>query len=268
VLRSRILTASILLIGIIAMIFLTSPLVFSLVVALFFVVAAYEWAGLFGIKNPQAYRLLFVILTLLGIYLFYLLPLLPVLLLALVIWIWGMAAIFSYQKKGELLGLGYSFSKIFCGWLILLCCWKSLTFLQAHLPLWLLLIFCLCWLVDTGAFFCGRQWGKHSLALRISPKKTWEGFWGGMILSVAVISAASFLLPLSLWQHLLMIPLFFICALFAVVGDLFVSLLKRQAGVKDTGNILPGHGGLLDRVDSTLSTLPIFSLGYLLIKAF
>ncbi len=89
---------------------------------------------------------------------------------------------------------------------------------------------------------------------------------GGILLVVVVISAASFLLPITPVQRALLILLIIICALFAVVGDLFVSLLKRQAGLKDTGSILPGHGGLLDRVDSTLSTVPIFVLGFLLIK--
>ncbi|MBS0350648.1 MAG: phosphatidate cytidylyltransferase [Proteobacteria bacterium] len=258
-------TASVLLIAIVAMIFLMSPLLFAVTVALFFMVAAYEWAGLFGATVSQVYRWLFVILTVLGLYFCYLLPLLPLLILALAIWIWSVIALFGYQKKGWSIGFEYSFAKIIAGLIILVCCWRSITFLQANLPVCLLLVFCLCWLMDTGAFFTGRMWGKDSLASRISPKKTWQGFWGGMILSVMIIAIASLLLPLSFWQHLLIIPVILLCSGFAVVGDLFVSLLKRQVGVKDTGTILPGHGGLLDRVDSTLSTVPIFTLGYLLI---
>jgi phosphatidate cytidylyltransferase len=120
---------------------------------------------------------------------------------------------------------------------------------------------------DIGAYFSGRAWGKHKLAEVVSPKKTWEGFWGGMV--------ASSLLALLLWSQLPkqqahislteVLVVMLVTALFSVVGDLTVSMVKREAGVKDSGSLLPGHGGVLDRLDSLCGAAPVFALGLLLV---
>ena len=122
------------------------------------------------------------------------------------------------------------------------------------------------WVVDSGAYFSGRHWGNHALAARISPKKTWEGFWGGILLPFLLLIVMSLFLPISSQQRIGFILVDIATALFSVIGDLFVSLLKRQAGFKDSGWLLPGHGGLLDRLDSTISAMPIFTFGFLLLK--
>ncbi len=119
---------------------------------------------------------------------------------------------------------------------------------------------------DIGAYFSGRAWGRHKLAEVVSPKKTWEGFWGGM--------AACSLLGLLLWSqlpnqqaHISLIQVLvvtLVTALASVVGDLTVSMVKREAGVKDSGSLLPGHGGVLDRLDSLCGAAPVFALGLLL----
>jgi len=119
---------------------------------------------------------------------------------------------------------------------------------------------------DIGAYFAGRAWGKHKLAEVVSPKKTWEGFWGGM--------AASSALALLLWSQLPpqqahislaeVLVVLLVTALASVVGDLTVSMVKREAGVKDSGSLLPGHGGILDRLDSLCGAAPVFALGLLL----
>ncbi|MGB8707494.1 MAG: phosphatidate cytidylyltransferase [Dehalococcoidia bacterium] len=106
---------------------------------------------------------------------------------------------------------------------------------------------------DTSAFFVGRAWGKHALAPSISSGKTWEGAVGGLLSSivVALILGVIFKLPFSYWQIAL---LGFIISIFAQLGDLAESLLKRNTGVKDTGKLIPGHGGILDRIDSLIFT--------------
>ena len=119
---------------------------------------------------------------------------------------------------------------------------------------------------DIGAYFAGRAWGKHKLAEVVSPKKTWEGFWGGMV--------ASSVLALLLWSQLPpqqahislseVLVVLLVTALASVVGDLTVSMVKREAGVKDSGSLLPGHGGILDRLDSLCGAAPVFALGLLL----
>jgi phosphatidate cytidylyltransferase len=124
---------------------------------------------------------------------------------------------------------------------------------------WMLYLFAGTWMGDTGAYFAGRFLGSHKMFPRVSPKKTWEGFFGGLIAAVA--SAAIFKalgLPDLPWHHAI------ICAaildLFGVVGDLVESMMKRSYQVKDSGTIMPGHGGILDRIDSLLFTAPVLVL--------
>ena len=119
---------------------------------------------------------------------------------------------------------------------------------------------------DIGAYFSGKTWGKHKLAEQVSPAKTWEGFWGGM--------AGCVLLSLALWALLpdrashiglaSVVAVTLSTALASVVGDLSVSMVKRESGVKDSGTLLPGHGGMLDRLDSLCGAAPVFALGLLL----
>ena len=132
-------------------------------------------------------------------------------------------------------------------------------------PFWLFFGLLLIWAMDTGAYFAGRFWGKHKMVVRVSPKKTWEGFCGGMVLTLLVAIVVSLFQHASGYRIGLICILAFVTALFAVLGDLFESLLKREAGVKDSGTLLPGHGGILDRIDSITAALPIFALGSLLL---
>jgi phosphatidate cytidylyltransferase len=115
------------------------------------------------------------------------------------------------------------------------------------------------WMADIAAYFAGRRFGKHKLAPRISPGKTWEGVLGGMLgVSLYVLMVWSFSASV---HQLVSLPVILLASWFwvalAVVGDLFESAIKRQAGVKDSGSLLPGHGGLLDRIDALTSTLPL-----------
>ncbi|MGR8947161.1 MAG: phosphatidate cytidylyltransferase [Gammaproteobacteria bacterium] len=129
-------------------------------------------------------------------------------------------------------------------------------------PAILLLVFVAVWSADVGAYFAGKNFGAHKLAVNISPGKTWEGVAGGLFLSaVALAVGAQWILTSSAqWFGLMMVGMVAVC--FSVVGDLFESLLKRNGGYKDSGNILPGHGGVLDRIDGLIATVSIFSAGY------
>ncbi len=176
-LKYRIWTAVVLLLAIVAMIWLFKPLDFAIAIAIFFVIGAVELAELIGFT--RTWRMVYLLFVLLGLYIVYFLPVLPVFYLALVVWLWATAAVCSYQHNSGLLGLQHSWVKAVCGWLMLLACWRGIVLLQAASPWWLITVFGVCWLMDTGAYFAGRRWGRHALATRISPKKTWEGFWGG-----------------------------------------------------------------------------------------
>ncbi len=121
-----------------------------------------------------------------------------------------------------------------------------------------LFFFLFMWASDTGAYFTGKAFGKHKLLERLSPRKTIEGFFGGMILSIVTGWAAFHFIgqhPLLLW-----LAGGALMAFTGTLGDLFESMLKRQAGIKDSGNILPGHGGILDRFDSTFFSAPVYFL--------
>jgi len=117
----------------------------------------------------------------------------------------------------------------------------------------------LVWAADTAAYFVGRAWGRRKLAPAVSPSKTWEGAWGGIAGAVAyAIIGGTFLSGVGAWPVYAVVAV--LLGVISIVGDLFESAAKRQAGVKDSGTLLPGHGGILDRVDSATAVLPIAAL--------
>lgn len=154
------------------------------------------------------------------------------------------------------------------GLLILACAWLAAVYLLSFPRGGLLLVVMviIVAVTDIGAYFAGTHFGRHKLAERVSPAKTWEGFWGGM--------ACALLLAFGLWSGIpsqlahislaAVVTIVLSTAVASVVGDLTVSMVKRESGVKDSGSLLPGHGGVLDRLDSLCSAAPVFALGLLL----
>jgi phosphatidate cytidylyltransferase len=125
----------------------------------------------------------------------------------------------------------------------------------------------LVWGADIGAYFSGRFFGNRKLAPNVSPGKTWAGVYGGMVTSViiSVVIAIRFLAPLSAINWLLLIALSIAVIAISVLGDLLESLLKRNSGIKDSSALLPGHGGILDRIDSMCAAAPMFVLLWLVV---
>lgn len=126
---------------------------------------------------------------------------------------------------------------------------------------WLLLLFAVVWAADVFAYFVGRRFGRRKLAPRISPNKTWAGAWGALAGSGMVMLAAGLLLGRSWLGLVALVFLGMATAAFSIVGDLFESQVKRQAGAKDSSALLPGHGGVFDRLDSLVSAVPVYALG-------
>ena len=160
--------------------------------------------------------------------------------------------------------------KLLAGTLAVIPAWCALGLIHASQPnghQWLLLALFLVWAADSGAYFAGRHLGgklfKRRLAPRISPNKTIEGLIGGLLLALLVAIVGALLIGARVDQLPAIGLVALATVLFSVVGDLFESLLKRHVGVKDSGDLIPGHGGVLDRVDSVLAALPVFALGKL-----
>ena len=127
---------------------------------------------------------------------------------------------------------------------------------------WLFYALSLVWVADIGAYFSGKNFGKQKLAPTISPGKTKEGLYGAVLATTLYTLAASYYFALDIEQTTLLVMLSVILTFVSVSGDLYISLLKREIGLKDTGRILPGHGGILDRIDSVLAAMPVFITGF------
>lgn len=157
------------------------------------------------------------------------------------------------------------------GALLLLPTWLALVQLRQAGPFTLLGLLAMIWLADIAAYFSGRAFGKNKLAPSISPGKTWEGAIGGGVAVLALglwlaTTSVTMLSEKSVTNFVLLALVLVVLTAISIVGDLFESLLKRQAGLKDSSNVLPGHGGVLDRIDSQISTLPLLALVWLLAR--
>jgi phosphatidate cytidylyltransferase len=253
-LRARVLTALALLGALLLVVFALPKSAAAAVFAFIAGLAAWEWAGLMA-SSPGG-RGAFVIGVLISCLLAYAgaTEVFPVL--------WILAALFWLLLAPVWLWRNWrlprtNLAAYAVGWILAVPSWAAMVALQ---PWWLLAALAMIWLADIAAYFTGRSMGRHKLAPAISPGKTWEGVGGAMlaVLGYGGVIAAMTGLRMADWWSLL--PLLVLLVGVSVVGDLFESLMKRQAGVKDSGSLLPGHGGILDRIDSQTSTLPVVAL--------
>jgi phosphatidate cytidylyltransferase len=144
-----------------------------------------------------------------------------------------------------------------CGALVLVPAWAALDFLYRQAPDLLIFVLLIVWVADIGAFFVGKGFGRVKLAPKISPGKTWEGVLGGLtaVVLLAAVGSRYFGIDVAV-----LVPFCVAVAMLSVVGDLTVSMFKRTAGIKDSGSLFPGHGGVLDRIDSVTAASPLFAL--------
>lgn len=263
-LKWRILTGSILVILTLAAIMWLSPLLFIILTTVIFLFATWEWSKLANLPTTRI-RIGYVIITAILMLITWFVPIKPILVISLLWWLIAISLIVTYSKTNTLWSRS-SILPAIMGFLTLIPCWQALILIRSaqNGTNTLIFLFAIVWSADIGAYFAGKWWGKHALIPKVSPQKTIEGLCGGFLLTifVAVITCIVFNIPPTFW---LVIILLAICTtFFSVIGDLLESMLKRQTKIKDIGHYLPGHGGLLDRIDSLTAAAPIFVLGCLL----
>ncbi|WP_338926861.1 phosphatidate cytidylyltransferase [Mycetohabitans endofungorum] len=267
-LRTRVVTAIVLL-AVLLPVMLFAPLGgFGALIGFVLVFAAWEWAKLLKLPGvwPFAYAALAGVV--LVAYVFAGAPRGDAVSRAAAVF-WIAAAPFALLRKPTLAVGAWRGFLLAAGLVLFVACWHALVAARATGVIFVLSLLLIVWLADIGAYFAGRRFGRHKLAPAISPGKTWEGVIGGW-LSVVVVAA------LALAAHpgvptvagalverlgvVVAVLALSVLVAFSIVGDLFESLLKRQAGVKDSSQLLPGHGGVLDRIDALLPVLPLAML--------
>lgn len=264
--KQRVLTALVLApLAICAVLYLPSS-VFMALIAVLLMAGIWEWGLLAGLKETWHRALVVAVNALILAALAWgnWAGLSRDLVLVGLVW-WILAALWLARPElGRARNRGNGMIKLAIGSLLVVPAWCGAALLHAgqpNGPAWLLYAVMLVWAADTFAYFVGSRIGGPKMAPSISPGKTWAGFVGGLAGVLIVATAAMPLLGVE-WQHwLAMTALALITGLVSVLGDLFESLMKRQAGAKDSGALLPGHGGALDRLDSLMAALPIFALG-------
>ncbi len=260
-LKQRIITAIIIAPIVLACVFLLPVFYFSIFVAAVLAVSAWEWGNLAGLS--MAYRYGYALLLGLLMAGVYFLPVLPVLLVSMLWWLIAFVLVLRYPGLSD--GWGRQPVILAIGLAVLLPGFVALRELKL-LPdsnYYICLLFFLIWGADIGAYFSGRAFGKRKLAPRVSPGKSWAGFFGGLI--TALLIALGMSIYFGNPTHVTPAGLIFLAAaaaiaMVSVLGDLTISMFKRRRDIKDSSNLLPGHGGFLDRIDSLLSAAPLFAL--------
>ena len=258
-LKERVLTALLLVAALLIILFAVPPETGVVLFGVLILMGAWEWAGLSGLLRPVG-RATYTLLTalLIGLLAWKVrVRFMPEALLWFQVCTWAVAGVslarFPVRISPLMAGAG--------GLVILPLTWMALAYLLRAPdlgPVWVLLLFAVVAAADVGAYFTGRRFGRLRLAPRISPGKTWEGLIGGLVcVAFVALAAAWYLGAPPAW----LLGLALAVAGISVVGDLSLSMLKRNAGVKDSGQLFPGHGGVLDRIDSLLAATPLYVLG-------
>ncbi len=248
-------------------------------------IGAWEWGPLMGFTTKTKRSLFVVVTSVLIALVWFALPLetlwltvkqlqsnaIYLLWLTIIWWLISAVLIFIYPKYSDFWSKHYSIRGAF-GWLTLVPAWLAFVVIRSnnygenpyHGAQLLMFLFLMVWSADVGAYFVGKVLGKHKLMPNVSPGKTIEGFLGGVICACLLIGIVAYQIGWNSEQIITVLLVTVLITTVSVLGDLNESMFKRKAGVKDSGSILPGHGGILDRIDSLTATAPVFALCYVL----
>lgn len=262
-LKLRVITALVLLPVVLGALFGLTREPFALVAGAFFLIGGWEWSGMIRTLGTPLRLLWCVSLLLLMVVAELVRPLWPLNALPLW-WLLALVAVLAYPRHA---GLWFRpLVMVPVGWLLLVPSWMAVVTIQDQGALglagpWaLLFVLVWVWAADTGAYFSGKAFGRHKLAPHVSPGKTVEGLVGGALLALVVVAGVHTAGWLEAALPALMVVAL-LTVLASVLGDLFESMVKRERGLKDSGAVLPGHGGMLDRIDSVTAALPVALAG-------
>ena len=267
-LKQRLLTALVLIPLILALLWYLPATPFLWVTTFIIVVAAWEWSSLMQLQNRIS-RGCYVGLVLVALYAALFLPTLIVFLASLLWWLVALVLLLLYARGICFWNRGPWLRGIM-GILVLIPCWMALKAMRmdAYGLYALVYLLLLIWGADSAAYFVGRQWGTLKFAPRISPNKSVQGVIAALVMAgcLALLGAYFMAIPYALWGWGLLLSV--LTVIFSIMGDLFESMLKREAGVKDSGHLLPGHGGFLDRIDSLTAAAPIYVVANMLLALY
>ncbi|OQW95835.1 MAG: hypothetical protein BWK79_00995 [Beggiatoa sp. IS2] len=273
-LKQRLITATILIPIVVWDILYVSPKWFAGFVSLFVVLAAWEWAGICGFTTNSR-RILYAFTVGLSLVLaYYCHKQYPsygiwlILVTACLWWIYALWALWTIQNRSRSVLPTTPLVKALLGILILLPAWIALVILDSKPEggKWVIFLLVLIWTADSSAYFVGKRWGRLKLADKISPSKTWEGVAGALLSNTLITLVFTWLQGMTWQKTIIFMMLSLLTVIASIVGDLVESAFKRQAHLKDSGQLLPGHGGVLDRIDSLTSAAPIFVMGLTLLE--
>lgn len=281
-LKERVLSAIVMLVAVLAGIFFLPPLPLCLILAAVIVAAVWEWAQFAGFKQPLSRA----VVAFVSVCLFILLifantdsikagrfltdTTVPLLFVSCLWWLIAFGLVITYPKSANLWAKSVSAKFIFgfCTLIPFFIAVPALRFYHYNSDefqgAYLLLYVCLLvWGADSGAYFFGRAFGKHKIAPKVSPGKSWEGAAGGLLSACLIAFLFLKLAPNNIFERELNDTIFIAVSVatvaVSVLGDLAESMFKRQAGIKDSSNLIPGHGGILDRIDSLTAAVPFFA---------
>lgn len=267
-LKTRIMTAVILISALLGILFFVPPAGFCLIVTLLALFAGWEWTNLMGVKRTSV-RILYLIILLFFLFNSMFIQISYIFSVGFAWWCLALLLIARYPN-GSSWWTKRAFWRGCMGIMVIVPCWAAFNYIrnQSDGVYALLFVIGLIAGADSAAYFVGRKWGVHKLAPQVSPGKSIEGVIGALVFAAVL---ASVMLGLSkaswsVWPFAILLCVLTVA--FSIVGDLFESMLKRNVGIKDSGNILPGHGGLLDRMDSLSAGLPVFAFGAAVLGAY
>jgi phosphatidate cytidylyltransferase len=267
--KQRLITALILAPLMIGGIFFLPIEQFAYFIGFIVAVAAWEWANLSGYESPVI-RIVYAaviaaVIAATGYFMDTFPELYRIILAVGAAW-WLVACVLVIQYPKQVSLWQAKPVRAVLGLFVLIPMWVGFMTLksQPHSALIIVYVMLLIWGADTGAYFAGKTWGNKKLAPNVSPGKSWAGFWGGLattglIAIVFSVCVNQWLRPMTMEDFALLAVMTFITAIISVMGDLVESMMKRHRGIKDSSQLLPGHGGVLDRIDSMASAVPVFA---------